>query len=200
MHTRVPVWAFLPGKCLSLSSRVWNIPCCSVMSDSLWPHGLQHARLTYTLASPQTCSCPLSQWCHPTISFSVVPLSSCLNLAQHSGLFRWVSSSHQVAKVLELQLQHQSFRWIFRNDFLYGWLVWLLCNPRDSQESFATPQLKSINSLVLSLLYSPTFTSTCDYWKNYSFDYMEFVGKVMFWFIICCLGLSWLFFQGASVF
>ena len=78
MHTCVPVWAFLPGKCLSLSSRVWNVPCCSVMSDSLWPHGLQHARLTYTLASPKTCSCPLSQWCHPTISFSVVPLSSCL--------------------------------------------------------------------------------------------------------------------------
>ena len=46
------------------------------------------------------------------------------NLSQHQGLFQWVSSSHHVAKVLEFQLQHQYFQWIFRTDFLYGWLVW----------------------------------------------------------------------------
>ena len=50
------------------------------------------------------------------------PLSSpsppTFNLSQHQGLFKWVSSSHQVAKVLEFQLQHQSFQWIFRTDFL----------------------------------------------------------------------------------
>ena len=53
------------------------------------------------------------------------------NLSQHQGLFQWVGSSHQVAKVLEFQLQHQFFQWIIRIDFLWDWLVWSLCGPRD---------------------------------------------------------------------
>ena len=57
-------------------------------------------------------SCPLSQWCHPTIWSSIVPFSSRLQSFQHQGLFKWVSSSHQVAKVLEFHLQHQSFQYI----------------------------------------------------------------------------------------
>ena len=69
-----------------------------------------------------------------------------LNLSQHMGLFHWVSSSHQVAKVLEFQLQHQSFQWIFRTDFRWDGLVGSPCSPRDSQESPQTPQFKSINS------------------------------------------------------
>ena len=54
------------------------------------------------------------------------------------------------------------------------WLVWFPCSPRDSQESSPTPQFKSINSLLLILLYGPTLTSIHDYWKNHSFDYMDF--------------------------
>ena len=79
---------------------------CSVVSDSLWPRGLQHARLPCPSLSPgaYSNSCPLSWCCHPTISFSVIPISSCLNVSQHQGLFKWVSSSYQVAKVLEFQL------------------------------------------------------------------------------------------------
>ena len=84
------------------------------------------------------------------------------NLSQHQGLFKWVSSSHQVAKVLEFQLQHQFFQWIFRTDFLSDWLVESPCSPRDSQESSPTPQFKSINYLVLSFLYSPTLISIHD--------------------------------------
>ena len=57
-------------------------------------------------------------WCNATISFSVNPFSPVFNLGQHQGLFQWVSSSHQVTKVLEFQLQHPSFQWIFRTDFL----------------------------------------------------------------------------------
>ena len=60
----------------------------------------------------------IESWFHPTISPSVTPFSSCLPLSQYQSLFQWVSSLHQVAKVLELQLQHQSFQWIFRVDFL----------------------------------------------------------------------------------
>ena len=62
------------------------------------------------------------------------PLSSCLQSFPHQGLFQWVSSSHQVAKVLEFQLQHQSFQWICRTDFLWDWLVRSPWSPRDSQE------------------------------------------------------------------
>ena len=98
------------------------------------------------------------------------PFPPALNLSQHQCLFQWVSYSHQVAKVLEFQLQHQSFQWIFRTDFLKDGMVWSPCSPSDSQESSPTPQFKSINSLALSFLYSPTLTSIHHYWKNHSFD------------------------------
>ena len=98
------------------------------------------------------------------------PSPSAFNLSQQQGLFKWVSSSHQVAKALELQLQHQSVQWIFRTDLLQNGLVWSPCSARDSQESSPTPQFKSISSLVLSFLYSPTLTSVHNYWKIHSFD------------------------------
>ena len=89
---------------------------CSVTSDALRPHGLQHARLPCPSPTPRVYpkSCPSSQWCHPTILASVTPFSSRLQSFQHQGLFQWMSSSHQVVRVLELQLQHQSFQRIFR--------------------------------------------------------------------------------------
>ena len=77
-----------------------------------------------------------------------------------------VCPSHQVAEVLQLQLQHQPFQWIFRVDFLSDWLASSPHSPRDCQESSPTPQFKSINFSVLSFLYSPTLTSIHDYWKN----------------------------------
>ena len=70
------------------------------------------------------------------------PLPPVFSLSQHQGLFQWVSSLHQVAKVLELQLQHQSSQWIFRTDFLYDGLVGSPCSPRDSQESSPTPPVQ----------------------------------------------------------
>ena len=103
---------------------------------------------------------------HP-LSFASPPA---FNLSQHQGLFQWVSSSHQVARILELQLQHQSFQWIYSG--LISWFDFLVgspCSPWDSQESSATPQFKSINSSALSFLYSPMLTSIHDYWKNHSF-------------------------------
>ena len=80
--------------------------------------------------SPRVCSnsCPLSWWCHPTTSSSDAPSPPTFSLSQHQGLFQWVGSSHQVAKGLELQLQHQSFLWIFRTDFLSDGLVWSPCS------------------------------------------------------------------------
>ena len=86
------------------------------MSNSLWPQGLLQTRLPCPLPTPRACSnsWSSSQWPHPTISSSVGPFSFCLQSFPASGSFQWVTSSHQVAKVLELQLQHQSCQWIFR--------------------------------------------------------------------------------------
>ena len=84
---------------------------------------------------------------HPLLS----TFSFALNLSQHQSLFQWVGSSHQVAKVLELQLQHESFQWIFRVDFLKDWLVWSCCSPRDSKE-YSSAQFKNISSLVLYIV------------------------------------------------
>ena len=106
------------------------------------------------------------QLSHPLSS----PSPPALNLSQHQGLFKWVSSLHHMAKVLKFQLQHQSYQWTPRTDLLYDGLVGSPCSPRDSQESYPTPQLESINSLVLSFYYSPTLTSVHDHWKNHSLD------------------------------
>ena len=62
---------------------------------------------------------------------------------------------------------------MFRVDFLYDWLVWSPCCPRESQESFPTPQFESINSSVLSILYGATLKPVYDFWENYGFDYMD---------------------------
>ena len=82
----------------------------SVVSDSLRPRGLQHSSLPCPSPTPRAYSnsCPLRWWYHPTILYSVIPFSSCPSPSWHQGLFQWVNSSHEVAKVLEFQLQHQS--------------------------------------------------------------------------------------------
>ena len=97
---------------------------------------------------------------HPPSS----PSPPALNVPQHQDLFQWVSSSHQVAKVLEFQLQHHSFQWTPRTDLLYDGLVGSPCSPRDSQDYSPMPQFNSINSWVLNFLHSPTLTSIHDHW------------------------------------
>ena len=144
----------------------------SVVSNSLHPHGLQYTRLLCPSPTLRACSnaCPLSQWCHPTISSSVFPFSSCFQSFPASGSFQMsqlfasggqstgVSAS---ASVLPMNIQD----W-----FPLGWTGWISLQSKDSQESSPTPQFKSINSLVLSFIYSPTLISIHDYWKNHGFD------------------------------
>ena len=86
---------------------------------------------------------------HPLSS----PFPPAPNPSQHQSLFQWVNSSHEVAKVLEFQLQHHSLQRNPRADLLQNGLVGSPCSPRDSQESSPTPQFKSINSSVLSFLH-----------------------------------------------
>ena len=101
----------------------------SVMSDSLQPHELQHTRLPCPSLSPGVCSksSPFSWSWHSNHLILCCPLSLALNFSQHQDLFQWVGSSHQEAKVLELQLPHQSFQWIFRVDFLEEYARMLSC-------------------------------------------------------------------------
>ena len=146
------------------------IPCSiqfshSVMSDSLWPHERQHARPPCPSPTPGVYpnSCPLSQWCHPTMLSSVIPFSSCLQSFPASGSFLMSQIFASGGQVLELQLQRQSFQWIFRTDFLSDWSP---CTPRDSQESSPTAQFKTINSLVLSFLYGLNRTNVWTVWQN----------------------------------
>ena len=98
---------------------------------------------------------------------------SCCQSFSASGSFPMTlfQSSHPVAKVLELQLQHQSFQWIFRVDCL-DWLVWSRYSPRilNSQQLSPAPQFKSTSSSALSFLYGPTLRSAHDYWKNHNFN------------------------------
>ena len=134
---------------------------CDSMDCSTLSFSVHHQLLELTQTHVHQAGDAIQQ-SHPLSSLSLPTF----NLSQHQGLFQWVSSSHQVAKVLEFQLQHQSFQWIFRTDFLEDWLVWSPCSLRDSQEYSPTPQFKSINSSVLSFLYSPTLTYIRDYWKK----------------------------------
>ena len=96
------------------------------------------------------------------------------NLSHHQGLFQWVGSLYQVAKVLGLQLQHQSFQWIFRIDFLWDWLVWSPAVQETLKSLLQHHSSKaSILRLAPRLLYGPTLISIHDFWKNHSFDYMR---------------------------
>ena len=111
------------------------------------------------------------------------PLSSpsppSFNLSQHQGLYKRISSSHQVAKVLKFQLHHQSFQWTFRTDLLQDWLVGFPCCPSDFQKSSPTPQFKNINSLVLSFLYIQLSHPYMTTGKTIALTRWTFVGKVM---------------------
>ena len=140
----------------------------SVVSNSLWPHRLQHPRAPCPSPTPRASSnsCPLSQWCHPTIS-------SCHLLLLLPSIFPSIRVFSNELVLLIRWPKYWSFSISPSNE--YSGLIsfkmdWLdLLAVQDSLESFPTTQFKSINSLVLSFLYSPTLTSIHDYWKNHSF-------------------------------
>ena len=162
----------------------------SVVSNSLQPQGLQHARLPYPSPFPGVCSksCPLNLWCHPTISSSVPPSPSAFYLSQNPGSFsselalpiRWpkywsfsfsISPSNEYSGLIP-----------FRTDWINPLGLILHCTSRDSQESSPVPQFENINTLVLSLLYGPTLTYfhwfMCLFYANITlsfFNYYSFV-------------------------
>ena len=155
----------------------------SVVSDSLWPHGLQHTRPP--CLSPTPRDHPTS--CHPTISSSAIPpsvvlFSSGLQSFPTSGslqMSQFFASGGQSIGVSALVLPMNIQDW-----FPLGLTDWISLQSKEllqrevlqlfsklfSKESSPTPQFKSIDSLVLRFLYNPTLTSIHDYWKNHSFD------------------------------
>ena len=143
----------------------------SVVSNPLWPHGLQHSRPPCPSPAPRAYSNSYLPFylpsnhlilCHPLLlqpsifpSIRIFPMSQ---FFPSDGQSIGVSAS---ASVLAMNIQD----W-----FPLGWTGWTFLQSKESQESSPTPQFKSINSSVLSFLYSPTLTSIHDYWKNHSLD------------------------------
>ena len=144
------------------------------MFYSLQPHELQHTRLLCPSPSPRVCSCPLSQWCHPTISSSLVPFSSCPPSFPASESFPvsclFTSGGQSIGASASTSVLPMN--WIGLISFRIDWFE-LPEVLRDSQKSSPSPQFKSINFLALRLLCGPTLTSIHDYWKSHSVDYMD---------------------------
>ena len=151
------------------------------MSNSLWPHGLQHARPPCPLPTlgVYSNSCPLSQWCHPTTSSSVIPFSSCLQSFPASGSFlisQFFASGGQSigvsasASVLPMNIQD----W-----FPSGWTGWISLQSKELSRVFSDTTVQSINSLALSFfiawLSHPYMTAG----KTLALTGWTFVGKVM---------------------
>ena len=155
--------------------------CCSVtkLCPTLQFHGLELARLPCPSLSPGVCSnsCPLSWQFHPTISSSVVPFSSCLQSFPASGSFpmSWLFASD--AQSTGVSASASVFPMNIQGWFSLGLTGFISLQSKGLSRIFS--RFKSINSLVLSLLYGPTLTSVHDYWKKHVFDYMDFVSKVM---------------------
>ena len=144
----------------------------SVVSDSLRPHESQHARPPCPSPTPgvHSDSSPSSQWCHPAISSSVVPFSSCPQSLQASESFpmsQLFARGGQSTGVSTSALFPPKKSQGSSPSECTGWIS---LQSKDSQESSPIPQFKSINSSALSLLHSPTLTSIHDYRKNHSLE------------------------------
>ena len=160
---------FLSGLSVQFSSVTQSCPTlCDLMNHSTPGLPVHHQFPEFTQTHVHRV-CDAIQPSHPLSSLS----PPAPNPSQYQSFFQWVNSLHEVAKVLEFQLQHHSFQRNPRVDLLQNGLVGSPCSPRDSQESSPTPQFKTINSSVLSLHHSPTLTSIHDHWKNHSLDEMD---------------------------
>ena len=156
---------------LSWSIVSWWSPKLSPLRNP-WLH--RGWTLAYPCPSPtpgvDPNSCPSSQWCHPTISSSVITFSSFPQSSPASGSFHmsqlFASGGQNIGVAASISVLPMNIQdW-----FSLGFTGWISGSPRDSQESSPTPQFKNINSSVLSFLYSPTLTSIHDHWKNHSLD------------------------------
>ena len=151
----------------------------SVVSSPLWSHGLQHTRLPSPSPTPRACSdsCPSSRWCHPTISSSVIPFSSCPQSFPASGSFQmsqFFTSGGQTTGVSALT----SVLPMKTQDLLWDGLVGSPCSPRDSQESLQNHSSKASilwRSAFFIVQLSHPYTTR----NTISLTKWSFVGTVM---------------------
>ena len=170
-RSTLPHRHILAHKCTVMFSSV-QFSSVTFVSYSVWPHEPQHPRPPCPSPTPRVYpnSYPLSRWCHPTISCSVIPFSSCPQSFSMSGsfqmsqLFALGGQSIGVSaptSVLPLNTQERS---------PLGWTGWISLQSKGLSKVFSTPQFKSINYSALSFLHNPTPTSIHDHWKNHSLD------------------------------
>ena len=148
---------------------------CSVVSDSLQPHGLQHARLLCPSPAPRVYpdSCPSSQWCHPIISSSVILFSSCLQSFPASGSFPvnqlFVSGGQSTGASALMSVLPMNLQGWFPDQTMVDWFD-LLAVQRTLKKSSLTPQFEASILQHSAFFNGPTLIPTHDYWKNHSFD------------------------------
>ena len=180
----------------------------SVVSDSLWPHKPQHARPPCPSPTPRVHPnpCPLCRWCHPTISSSIIPFSSCPQSFPASRSFQMSQLSASGGQCIGVSAQHQLLQWTSRTDVLYSGLVGSLCSPRDTLKSLLQHHSSKASILQCSAFFivqlSYPYMTTG---KTIALTRQIFVGKVMSllfnmlsWLVITflprskCLLISWL--------
>ena len=149
----------------------------SVVSDSFWTHGLLYARLPCPSPTPRAYSnlCSLSQWCHPTISSSVVPFFSCFQSFPASGSFPVSQFLASGAQSIGVSASTSVLPMTIQDWLPLGWTRWisLLSMGLSSVFSNIIVQKHQLFGTQLFFFYITTLTFICDYWKNQSFDWMD---------------------------
>ena len=145
-----------------------------VMSDSLHPHGLQHARLPCPSPTPGACSnsCPLSQWCHPTISSSVVPFS-CLQSFPASGSFPMSQFFSSVGQSIRVSASSSVLPINIQDWFPLGLTGLISLQSKGLSRVFSSTTVQRHQFFGTQPFYCPALTSVHDYWKNHSFNDMD---------------------------
>ena len=161
-----------------------------VVSDSLWPHGLQHARPPCPPPTPgvYSNSCPSSRWCHPAISSSVIPFFSCPQSYPASGSFQMSQLFTRGGQSVRVSASTSVHPMNTQDWSPLGWTGWISLQSRGLSRVFSNTQFKSINSSALNFfriqLSHPYMTTG----KTLALTRWTFVGKVMSLYFICCLG------------
>ena len=141
----------------------------SVMSDSLWPHGLQHAWPPCPSPTPGTDSksCQSREWCHPTISSSVIPFSSCFQSFSASGSFQMSQFFASVGQSIRASASPSVLPMNIQDWLPLGWTGWISSKSKGLSRVFSST---TASILQWSAFVSPTLTSIHDHWKNHSYD------------------------------
>ena len=144
----------------------------SVMSDSLWSHELQHARPPCPSPIPgvHPNPCPWSKWCHPTISSSVVPFSSCPQSFPASGSFQMSELFASGSQSIGVSVSTSVLPVNIQDWFPLGWTGWISLQSKGLSRVFSNTTVQKHQFFGTQLFHSPTFTSIRDYWKNHSLD------------------------------